>query len=396
MNFRELMLEQKRLILDTSHLFEHRDAILGRDATDISINPNTPDITQCIDSFAITTVENVRSLEVIDELYEEIRDKWKNVKAKYEFLKSKVADDIKQKIPKEEAELVSRFEEGGTGEPWDYIIRSLGEGGNFDPTTYAYDSLGHEQALTKHNQLKANLKSSLLNGFKERLDSFKKEIDIFVKSIKKLKEEEDVVIGYKRFDSYYNDPILAKILEAIPYVKFLPCEVKALQMTETADFTNTIIVGIKGKTKGILSPDDSSGLGIVGICQLPKKSADEAKIWIRDKVKGLTETIMDDRTNPRNAIFLTAGYFGRIVEILTTGAAATKFSEIQSCLDKKRIVFLSYNAGPAITRTAITNYFKNYDNKKKPLMWTDSDFIRLLNQAIEDEYKKINGKEEVY
>jgi hypothetical protein len=64
MNFRELMLEQKRLILDTSHLSESRNAVLGRDAVDVSEKKDTPKGTSsCDSSWAIKKISEVRSLE---------------------------------------------------------------------------------------------------------------------------------------------------------------------------------------------------------------------------------------------------------------------------------------------------------------------------------------------
>lgn len=396
MTTREFWAAQADLIRDTSHLFDKRDAVLGREALQAPASAEIQNIEPCTDTWDINDVTKVRSMEV-ENLIEDIKSSWNAVRLAYNLLKRKVIEeDIKIRMKAEEKIIVESFGENGTFEPWDYVVRSLNEGSSFTSEKYQYEPTGHKEALAKHEQLIAIIKSPALDGFKERLNAFKSKINSFVKLIARLNEEQDVTIGYNRFDAYYNDPITKQILNAIPYVKFTPAEVKALQMTETGDLTNMAIAGIKGvKTKGILNNISSSGSGIVGICQLPNSgkdnSADESFDWINANIPSLNGQVTKSREDPRNAVFLTAGYFGKIIELLDK-RTNSKFSQIQNCLDKKRIVFEAYNAGHSLLGKAINDYFGSY--KKVPLSWDNANFKSFLNKAIDATYSAESSRKE--
>jgi hypothetical protein len=362
-----------------------------------------------------------------------VRNKWKEVikKLKDEEKGLENISDIWKNISEEQKQIIKNLMDGSITDPqispWNYVIKNLGNQ-KFEPHKYFYARDGHKKAIAKHDEMLSKLTNPHLGSFKTVLNEFKDilctyddnglEDGGFIFILLKYKEDVGEIGGsplYNRFDKYYNEEapkdvfngsktILEHILNAIPRIKFLPCEVKALNMTETGDFTNTTIAGIDDKTKGILNNENTSGPGVIGLCQLPnagdRKSADEAVKWIKDYVPTITALVLtkpveitNDREDPRNAIFLTAGYLGRIIVMLTTGNTGTNnFWKIKDCLTKKKIVFLSYNAGFSVLVTAINKYFTQYDNEKNPLIFEDGNFIKILHAVIDSDTKKSEEK----
>ena len=63
-------------------------------------------------------------------------------------------------------------------------------------------------------------------------------------------------------------------------------------------------------------------------------------------------------------------------------------------MTKKKIVFLSYNAGFTVLVEAIDNYFKQYDNEKNPLIFEDGNFVKILHAAIDRKYTLEDDRKE--
>ncbi|MEO0041523.1 MAG: hypothetical protein RL329_971 [Bacteroidota bacterium] len=141
------------------------------------------------------------------------------------------------------------------------------------------------------------------------------------------------------------------------------------------DVGNRIPASQKGlnKQQGIKDNVNTSGKDIVGICQLPLDSAREAVGWA--KAKNVGAAFMAERGILPNALFLTPAYLGRILEILDNGNTIPPNT---ACLDKKRLVFASYNAGPATLKLAITACLK----VKKEIQWSDAAFQNCLASVL--------------
>ncbi len=419
MNTREFWANEAAKVRDTSALFSHNDVALGREALNVSVSkPEEKDTTQCIGTWSITEISDVRSIEAEELIIypwpipkgqsgpTTLTTLWVNVRIMYDSIKKHIADDMTQGSAAEK-KIISKFNDDWM--PWNQVVNSLEQDSSFKPQEYSAEG-EYKAALAQHTELVKQLKSSQVGGFKERINSFQKAIANFVDNVVKYKDEINPKHGYQRFDELYKKDALVHILAAIPYVQFTPAEVKALQMTETGDFTNAIIAGIEGKIpkKGIRSDKNTSGKGIVGICQLPNdekdNSADEARNWINNNakvywanrrredssIKVELPSVTNDRTNTRNAVYLTAGYFGRIVEILH---GDFRFAEIKDCLDMKRAVFLSYNAGPAIVKDAINTFYQTYGGVEN-LSWSNSQFMDILNARIDKTYKPLGSSDE--
>jgi hypothetical protein len=412
MDFRELMLEQKRLILDTSHLSESRNAVLGREIIDVPVKTDTPQsATPCTTTWTISDVSKVRSLEAegfittfIKSNWSTVRNGWQNVIKDLKDPKKGIENDkdIWKSISDEEKQILLNFTDGTTTDPqispWNYVIKNLADG-TFEPQEYVYTLEGHKKSIARHNEMLSKLKNAHLGSFKTVLNQFKDilctynkdgiENGGFISVLLKYKIEIGASDGnplYNRFDEFFKDDTTKKILDKINElykIRITPAELKALQMKETGDYTNLKIAGITGKQKGITNAPDSSGTGIVGMCQLPSDSADEAVKWAFDNVK---ITIDKDRAIPKNAVYLTAAYFGRSIELVGTAT----LDNVTDCLHKKVIIFGSYNGGFESFKLAIQDFITKAKKEKKS---TDIDpntkeFLAVLDTQVMAVYKK--------
>lgn len=356
---REYWAQEAAMMRDTS-------AVLENNAFSVVTSPKNPftfePIQECLDTWAIQSVWNVRSLE-LEKHDIDTESAWAFVKSKYFIAKIEAEEtirDVGSRIPNSQKDSVQQLL---TDKPWAYTIESLNNGG-FDWRKYDLHNNKYGELEVKHNQLIANLSSNDLKGFKTSMQEFKAAIKIFVVKLKIYLDENKEDIGYNRFNNFYEDITLDSILKNIPLIKFTNCEIKALNMQETGDFTNTTITGFKNKKLGLTTSINSSGSGIEGLCQLPAVSAQEAYLWAKNK--NIT-TLTPNRDMPQNAIYLSAAYIGRIVDILLP-----EISRINTCLDKKRIVFAAYNAGPGTLKKAINAFF--LEKKNLNLTWANSKF----------------------
>ena len=427
MNFRELMLEQKRLILDTSHLSESRNAVLGREIIDVPVKTDTPQsATPCIATWAITDVSKVRSLEAegfiitfIKSNWSTVRNGWQNVIKDLKDPEKGIENDkhIWKSISDEEKQIILNFTDGTTTDPqispWNYVIKNLADEA-FEPQEYVYTLEGHKKSIARHNEMLSKLKNPQLGSFKTVLNQFKDilctynkdgvENGGFISVLLKYKIENGASDGkslFNRFDEFFKDDTTTKILGKINElykIRITPSELKALQMKETGDYTNITIAGIdpdpKAPKKGITSKRGTSGEGIVGICQLPVDAAKDAVDW----AKGATIEIGKDRTIPKNAVHLTAAYLGYLLKLI-----ANRMPYINDCLSKKLILFASYNGGHVAVNLAIDNYVSqrksevNKDKKNKKdkinetieVVWNDDKFQETLKSALWDVFIKI-------
>jgi hypothetical protein len=176
----------------------------------------------------------------------------------------------------------------------------------------------------------------------DKYDNTKEVIEEFIKAVRsyfnELQTYWDEAEQFKRFDKYYNDTQLGKILRAIKSVTFSAAEIKAVNAQETGDFTIKTIHGLKDKEKGIINKvtenEEYLGLGQHGV-----DARDEAIGWAR--TKGIDIKITPDpRFAPQTAIYLTAAYFGYILEVHLLKYLP---KPIPSGIELKKLVFASYN-----------------------------------------------------
>lgn len=366
-------------------MMRDKSGVLGKEVLMPIVSPifgNTPlSVDQCSETWAITSVWNVRSLE-LEKHDIDTESAWNLVKKKYSIAKREAEQTIKDvgaRIPVPQKEIVSQLLNEN---PWSYTIQSINNG-IFNWRQYVLDYAKHTTLENEHLQLIANLSSNDLKGFKDSMKDFRLELRKFIDKLNIYNDENKNEIGYNRFNEFYESSNLSLILDKIPLIKFTAAEVKALNMQETGDFTNKTIVAFKNKSSGLTSNVASSGTGIVGLCQLPLVSAQEAYIWtknvkIAEFIKLISsgasaKTMSSDRENTENAIYLTGAYLGRIVEILSS-----ELGQISGCKDKKRIVFSAYNAGPGTLKKAINSFLS--DNKGVDLTWDNANFQKKLQE----------------
>ncbi len=407
MNTREFWANEAAKVRDTSALFSNNDAVLGREVLDIADSQSTP-----LKNCDIWREKEIGIREVypfkIDGLIKETDAYWLFAGTKLRLAEKTI---IGEKISEQQRGLVDRLL---YGEPWQYATSRLRDTG-FNWKTYSLDYREHGVKEGEHTQLLAQIKASNLTDFKKEMNDFKTKLRIFVDSFKKYQEENDDAIGYNRFNSYYTDETTKKILNAITEVKFIPAEVKALQMQETGDFTDTMIAGIDKKNKGIVYKGKEN-FEMVGICQLPIGSSNEAQKWVENTfttVNGIkTLTIGGNRKDPLNAIHLTAGYFGQIIKILQadwdteiikilnakyktniqiTGHSTNSLDKISCSIDKKKAIFLSYNAGPSMVKSAIESYCVK---GTEMIIWDDPGFQKILKEKIDLFYATADARKE--
>ncbi len=138
-------------------------------------------------------------------------------------------------------------------------------------------------------------------------------------------------------------------------------------MQETGDFCKISIAGLESKTQGCIMHEASSKR-YIGLSQLPNdkeirdkfkrpineeaNSAEEAAGWA--KANGI-DYVTENRKLAENSIYLTAAYFGRILEMIKMDV----LNKIPDCQDKKRMVFAAYNKGAGLIRSACNAVGKN-------------------------------------
>lgn len=371
------------------------------------VRQNEP-IKTCEDTWGTNDLSKVISLEVDNHIYNNINGHWSTVKSKWALV-LKEFEGVKanqwSSIPQSEQTIVLNIMKADVDpqSPWNYIIRQINDI-YFIPMNYAYNADGHKVAYNKHIELLSKISHQYLSDFKKNLNDFRDSLGKYNADKSKIEsgfifqllaykeeiENDAKTNGYNRFDKFYLNETTAKILKAIETkykMKFTPAEIKALQMKETGDFTNNKIAGIDDKKKGIIHGVSSSGAGIVGICQLPEESANEAVKWARDNA-GVT--IGNDRKIPEQAVYLTAAYIGRTIELLKQ---TITFGN--DCLTKKMIVFGSYNAGHKPFKDAIEKYVESRKKLKKEtnIIFDSSDFQIFFMKEVKSIYKdKANSK----
>jgi len=168
---------------------------------------------------------------------------------------------------------------------------------------------------------------------------------------------------FKRFDDYYeNDENLKSILSAIKGVTFSPAEIKAVNAQETGDFTITTIDGLKNKTKGIIN-NKTVNPTYKGLGQHGTGARDEGIKWAKEKGI-IIPSDPDPRFTPQTAIYLTAAYFGYLVEKQLLKRLP---KPIPSGVELKKLVFASYNW----THNKVILKVNDLGNKGKPYTWDD-------------------------
>jgi hypothetical protein len=199
------------------------------------------------------------------------------------------------------------------------------------------------EALTHlTNQRFKNLISSI-----QGKEEFHEYIKSFARKIVEITEELE---EKNRYDDYFEGQQVLDALDKMKDIQFYPSEIKALVFQESSDLTNTLIDGIKDKTKGVKIKVKNT-MGAIGIAQITDIAMRDAMQWVRENkiiLKG-----SDPRKSPESAIILCAcilsSNYNRYIKIAVDKIDKTPYSAIVSS-DIKKLVIASYNSsGPNIS-----------------------------------------------
>lgn len=216
----------------------------------------------------------------------------------------------------------------------------------------------YDQLVNDEKQDLTALSDAKYDIMKEVVKEFYKAYNSLFGFTQKYNEEKQEIL---RFDNIYNSTEVANLLNKIPYISFTPAEIKALNMQETGDFTNTTVAGLEGKTLGF-PVDKPVNKTYIGLGQHNEVSKQKALDWAKSKGIEITSNV-DPRTVPQNSVLLTIAYFGWYVE----KKVCPQLADIPlDCLELKKMLFASYNAGVEHILTAIKNLYKNKD---KNITW---------------------------
>lgn len=245
-------------------------------------------------------------------------------------------------------------------------------------------------------QLKSNrFKKSMTQFFVESI--WNKAAMILTKISKFIDEQVSCV---NRYDSIYQTTDLEKVLLLNPYTRFYPSEIKAVNMQETADYTDIGITGLTA-TGGIGIPKDSLPQGkYVGIAQLgATTSVVGAKAIIEalyegKKIDSTTRLRWKDfkpTTNPE-AVVLFALYLIETERLIISEVGTDTWKSID-CKEKKKFIICGFNTGYAV----ISSTLIEFRQQKKPLILSE-DLVEQVAQKAKDrivdpEKKKIKYRE---
>jgi hypothetical protein len=210
---------------------------------------------------------------------------------------------------------------------------------------------------TYQNEDKATLAQLKSKDFQNSMTEFfvnsvwNKAITIVAKISNFIDEQVQCV---NRYDSIYKSADLEKALLLNPYTRFYPSEIKAINMQETGDFTDTVIAGIEKTTNGIPKKPQGGG-AYIGIAQLGDANSFPAarkKIMqlYNDKPQKLPFEVYKrwinfTKENRSEAVVLFALYLIEVEQILIAKVGQSSWSKI-ACIDRKKFIICAFNAGP--------------------------------------------------
>lgn len=210
------------------------------------------------------------------------------------------------------------------------------------------------------NQLKEAEQTDLSNLTGEGFKGLKSVINEFYTACEKLLTETERYFDEKeqilRFDSTYNNPEVRNLLDKIPYIVFTAAEVKALNMQETGDFTNTTVAGLTNKSIGIIANEPKND-HYIGLGQHNVAARNDALAWSKAKGEEIPAN-PDPRTIPKYAIRLTIATWGWLAERKICPYLGDMALD---CLEVKKMIFASYNAGVEHILYAVKRLHGNKD-----------------------------------
>lgn len=212
---------------------------------------------------------------------------------------------------------------------------------------------------------------------------------------------DEQVLCINRYDSIYKSADLEKALLLNPYTRFYPSEIKAINMQETADFTDLGIAGMTA-TGNIGIPKKSLGQGqYIGIAQLnTQTSIKGAKEMIElltkeGKIEPITQKKWKDfkPTINAEAIVLFSIYLIETERLIIAKVGADTWKSID-CIEKKKFVICGFNTGFADISSVLTEFRQ----QKKTLRFSEELVERVAQKAsshIADATKKKTKYNEV-
>jgi hypothetical protein len=310
----------------------------------------------CTQSFPINDISQVRSLTLenfVDTFKKSngVFDVWKKkMKTRIDTIKSATTTYAKTQIQKTAlANLATR---------WSDVEFFLTIVSPHPETLNLLDS-------TTYNQLKEADKTDLnkLSGenfaiLKQVINEFHTAFEKLIKETERYYEEKEQIL---RFDLFYESDRVVELLAQIPYIAFTAAEVKALNMQETGDFTNKTVAGLEAKSLGIVAPGPANN-NYIGLGQHSYSARTDALNWAEKKYKPIPVNV-DPRTIPERSILLTIATWGWLAE----RKICPYLGNIPlDCLELKKMVFASYNAGVEHIVWAVKAL---YDKKDRNITW---------------------------
>jgi hypothetical protein len=239
----------------------------------------------------------------------------------------------------------------------------------------------YEQDKKWLNELnKPTFKSSMQSFFET---SIWNKAQAILKNLFMFIDEQAEIVN--RYDSIYQTDDFLKALDLNPYTRFYPAEIKAVNMQETADFTDLAIAGIKATESGIPKKSQKKQSSYVGIAQLKTSTsvADAKKVINRllsenkintstyEKWKNLKPDVSSD------AVVLFALYLIE-TERLLINELGESWNEI-SCVDRKKFVICGFNTGFSDVADSI---------KELKLLTFSNEIVELIARKAQ---KRANG-----
>jgi hypothetical protein len=208
--------------------------------------------------------------------------------------------------------------------------------------------------------------------------NLKESIDQFLKLRRELQEEG---IDFHRFDNDFVAPDVTRLLGGLPQnVEFTPADLKAMLGTETGDFSNTNIAGLKKDTGITGGPKNKS---FVGIAQIGGPALESIKN--NQGALGLTIPKKGDwRKDAAHGIILAAAYLRLVADQLVANLPAPTPTGVEF----KKMLMAAYNGGQGWVVVMANAYSEKHPGA--PYTW---DLIKELGVLPAPTDKKNYRKE---
>jgi hypothetical protein len=261
-------------------------------------------------------------------------------------------------------------------------------------TQSGFDSVSGEVKAETAKELRAKLAEDKADatqignaGLTEWVAKLTTSLTSYLNQHRQVSEE---TVEFQRFNDHFLDPDVIAALQSTA-ADFRPADLKAMLAKETGDFTNITVVGLEGKTKGIVTDKKNvKGPSYIGVAQMDTGAKTDA--LKAAKTLGIAAPADpasgDAREDPAKAVKLAALYVAYIAKFLKDELPGWG---TLSSIERKKFILAAYNGGiGAIKKVVIAH------GKKSSYGWQEvADDQEAMKVGWKDEGKPTEVKDYV-